>query len=312
MPMDAGSMVMISSLVLSLVVLVLGVVLQRRRTTVGRPLEVLPDEAVPGFEPPESEAVGGPPPLPSDLASKWWRVPSRLYNLYDLPLVFLLLALYLSPVVMELIAGKPEMQEMSMELAVGTVAIQFFMVALVTGFVAWRSHPVSWLGLKWRQWPLVIPISIFGVLFTWGVVALLDMSGFLDWLSGGDVDEARQDVVKAFTETQDMALLAMLAFLAVVVAPLSEEVLFRGYLYPVCKRFMGRWAGVIFSSLVFAAVHNNAQALIPLFVLAILLTLAYEWTGSIWAPIGMHTLFNGMTVLAQMAIRFEWIEAPTP
>ena len=93
-------------------------------------------------------------------------------------------------------------------------------------------------------------------------------------------------------------------------APLTQEIMFRAYFYPVPKRFIGRTEAIIFSSLVFAVIHNNAMALLPLCVLGILLALAYEFTGSIWAPIGIHTLFNGATVGAQLAIKYGLLEDP--
>jgi membrane protease YdiL (CAAX protease family) len=44
-------------------------------------------------------------------------------------------------------------------------------------------------------------------------------------------------------------------------------------------------------------VHYNINALIPLFFLAIVLTIAYELTGSIWAPIIIHALVNANTLI---------------
>lgn len=80
--------------------------------------------------------------------------------------------------------------------------------------------------------------------------------------------------------------------LAVVVAPLTEELVFRGYLYGVIKKYGGQVAGMLTSALLFAAVHHNLPAMPALAILAVGLTLAYEITGSLWAPIVMHMLFN--------------------
>ena len=70
-----------------------------------------------------------------------------------------------------------------------------------------------------------------------GVESTLDPSS--TWRYGND---GKQEVVKAFTENDDPVMLGLLVLLAVVVAPLTEEILFRGYLYPVAKRFVGRWS----------------------------------------------------------------------
>jgi membrane protease YdiL (CAAX protease family) len=42
-------------------------------------------------------------------------------------------------------------------------------------------------------------------------------------------------------------------------------------------------------------------------LLGVILALAYEKTGSIWAPIGIHFFFNSVTVLIQLAMRAGWI-----
>ena len=55
--------------------------------------------------------------------------------------------------------------------------------------------------------------------------------------------------------------------------------------------------GVFFNAALFAAIHVNLPAFAPLFVLAVCLTLAYEWTGSIWVSMCMHSLFNLATVV---------------
>lgn len=79
---------------------------------------------------------------------------------------------------------------------------------------------------------------------------------------------------------------------AVIVAPFVEEFVFRGYAYGVLRRFLGPWAGMVLTSLVFGAIHFNALGFPSLVVLALCLTLAYEATGSLLVPMVMHALFN--------------------
>ena len=299
MPKDVGFWIQISALALAIVVFGVGWMRQRAFVARGVAPDVLADVVV-------------PPPLSGPMTPGWWRVSTAIYNRYDLLLMGLIAGIYLSPLFIELIQGKQETPKMSVGMALATIVMQFFMVGMVMGVVAWRQNPVCWLGLRWPMWPLVFPIAIVGVLLTWGVLGVLQITNFFEWLQGLLGNDGKQEVVKAFTENDDPVMLGLLVLLAVVVAPLTEEILFRGYLYPVAKRFVGRWSAIIFGALVFAVLHHNAQALIPLFVLGVLLTLAYEFTGSIWAPIGIHTLFNGATVCAQLAIKNGLIEAPAP
>jgi membrane protease YdiL (CAAX protease family) len=83
-----------------------------------------------------------------------------------------------------------------------------------------------------------------------------------------------------------------LGFFAVVLAPIAEEFLFRGVLFPFVRQ-LGfprlAWFGV---SGLFALIHGDVAIFVPLFVLALALTWLYERTGSLLAPIAVHSLFN--------------------
>ena len=80
--------------------------------------------------------------------------------------------------------------------------------------------------------------------------------------------------------------------------------IFRGYVFPVAKKFGGSVAAALFSALIFAGAHGNVAALLPLFAFGLLLVAVYEFTGSMWAPIAVHALFNGTTVAIQFLARF--------
>jgi membrane protease YdiL (CAAX protease family) len=121
-----------------------------------------------------------------------------------------------------------------------------------------------------------------------------------------------QEAVKVFQEVKDPVVIVLMAVTAAVVAPLAEETVFRGYLYPAAKRFCGPAGGMIFSSLVFAAAHGHVVALLPLFVLAMILCLLYEFTGSILACMSVHFLFNAATVTIQLLVRYGIIDIQTP
>lgn len=85
-----------------------------------------------------------------------------------------------------------------------------------------------------------------------------------------------------------------LAVTAALIAPLIEEFLFRGYFYPVLKRLAGPVPAAIAISLFFGAIHYNAAGFPVLTILALALTLAYEWSGSIFVPVLMHACFNSI------------------
>jgi hypothetical protein len=80
--------------------------------------------------------------------------------------------------------------------------------------------------------------------------------------------------------------------LAVLVAPVAEEAMFRGILYPTIKQSGHPRAAVWVTSLLFAGMHFNAESFAPLAVFSMLLIWLYEKTGSLLAPITVHSLFN--------------------
>ncbi len=82
----------------------------------------------------------------------------------------------------------------------------------------------------------------------------------------------------------------------VILAPVCEEFLFRGFFYGVAKRYAGAPLSGFLTAALFAAFHASLTSLPGLFVLAVALTLAYERTGSLAVPITMHALFNAMSL----------------
>jgi hypothetical protein len=115
-------------------------------------------------------------------------------------------------------------------------------------------------------------------------------------LIGGE--SSTQGIVELFNESASMQQRVVIIILAVAIAPLVEEFVFRFFLYRVVKQYVGRFAGLLANSLLFAAVHGHAPSAAPLFVLGVCFTLAYEWSGSILVAMTMHALFNSLTLTA--------------
>lgn len=87
----------------------------------------------------------------------------------------------------------------------------------------------------------------------------------------------------------------LLAFLTlVVIAPIAEEVLFRGYLYGKLRKSAPIWLAMIITSLLFGAVHGQWNVAVDVFSLSLVLCVLREVTGSIWAGILVHMLKNGI------------------
>jgi membrane protease YdiL (CAAX protease family) len=90
------------------------------------------------------------------------------------------------------------------------------------------------------------------------------------------------------------------AFLAVVLAPVFEELLFRGLLLGGLMRSLPLWAALCTSAGVFALVHPSS-AIIPVFILGLFAGLAYRWSGWLLAAIIAHAVYNGGIVASTIA-----------
>lgn len=109
-----------------------------------------------------------------------------------------------------------------------------------------------------------------------------------------------QEIVFALQEPETMKTQAYIAFLAVAVAPLFEEILFRGIGLPLIAKRFGMGPAVLVTSLGFALIHFNLASFVPLFTIAVALSLAYIHTGSLLAPIVLHGIFNGVNLCLLM------------
>jgi membrane protease YdiL (CAAX protease family) len=112
-----------------------------------------------------------------------------------------------------------------------------------------------------------------------------------------DEGSSKQTIVELFNGSQNMSQRVMIIVLAVAIAPIAEEFVFRFFIYGVMRRYIGRFGGLIFTSLLFAAVHAHLPSFMPLFVLAASFTIAYEWSGSILVSMTMHSLFNSLSLI---------------
>lgn len=102
-----------------------------------------------------------------------------------------------------------------------------------------------------------------------------------------------------------------LVVLAVVIlAPIAEEVFFRGVVFNAWLREGGRRWAYVGSAALFAIIHLSLLSLVPIFLLGLALAWVYERTGNLLAPIAMHAVVNGISVILALLVRFELVRLP--
>lgn len=172
---------------------------------------------------------------------------------------------------------------------------QFYLclVVAIFGFLIFRGmNPLHLFGLA----PIELRRRIFLGL-KWLLIAypVLMVTQIISYHLFSDQPDP-QPVVMFLIENDGWKDRLAVILLALVAAPLAEEVIFRGYLYGMICSFGGRWSAICTSSLLFAAIHLHWPSMAGLFLLGVVLALLYEKTKSLWVPLIMHSVFNGISV----------------
>jgi membrane protease YdiL (CAAX protease family) len=168
-----------------------------------------------------------------------------------------------------------------------------------TWVLAWfflRLHGTGWFAAFGFRGPRLVPALILAIVTTAVVLpVMLKMEQFSDFalnkLGWVPEDQAAVDLVM---HAKLLWMQIYLGVFTVVIAPLAEEFIFRGVLFPFVKNLGWprlAWIGV---SALFALIHLNAATFLPLFVFALVLTWLYQKTDNLLAPITAHALFNAV------------------
>lgn len=175
----------------------------------------------------------------------------------------------------------------------------------VLGFLAWQGVEVRrlWgLGGGWRAWvrdglaagPVYLAVLPWVAL---GVGISMAVGSWLGW------EVKPQLAVRLFMEMRSGWQLAGLLVLACVVAPVAEEMVFRGLLYPALKSHLGRGPALGVSAVLFGAMHGEWAYFLSLSLLGGVLAWVYDQSGRLGRAVVLHVLFNSVTCAVLLASR---------
>lgn len=179
-----------------------------------------------------------------------------------------------------------------------SILFQLFICAVLLFYLRTMRNlnPLELFGFNRISPQRVIGTAIVFIIPTF-LLVLLSSVGITHWMEGFWPNMGSQDSVEAFRRSNDPVAKGMLVIAAVIVAPIVEETMFRGFIYGVIKRYTDSWFAALCSALLFAVVHFHVGSLVPLTVLALVFCAAYEFTGSLAVSMVMHGLFNGSSIL---------------
>jgi len=181
---------------------------------------------------------------------------------------------------------------------VASAVVQIGTLALAAKLAHW---PVGeYLGLvRPATRPAVIAIAVL-------IVFLLGYDG-LTYLLGRDIVTPFQ--VDTYRTARDSGALPLLWLTLVIVAPVAEEIMFRGFLFRGWVRSeQSAIPAILIISLLFAAIHVQYDwfGIVQVFFIGLLLAIARWRTGSTLVTIAMHVLANFWATIESM-IKVEWL-----
>jgi len=141
----------------------------------------------------------------------------------------------------------------------------------------------------------ILPAGIGVFFITWTASALTSLvwNWMLDRLG---VPQGEQEMVRLFRAEHAPSHLLAMIFVTIVVAPVWEEIIFRGALFGYLRTRLPRVFAFVLPALIFAAAHSDTRTFAALLVFALIHNKAYERTGRIGVTIISHALFNLTTV----------------
>lgn len=182
---------------------------------------------------------------------------------------------------------------------VGNLTFQGAALFLIHWFL--RQHEMGWReAFGWRNdrrfqalgWAVMTVAVALPTAMLLGKVS----GDLMEWFH---MDPSPQAAVKTLQSAESWGERLYFGAMAILVAPVVEEFLFRGVLFPTIRQLGFPRFAFWGTSLLFGAFHGSLVTLLPLTFLALLLTSLYERTGVLAAPMLTHGLFN--------AANFVWL-----
>ncbi len=200
-------------------------------------------------------------------------------------------ALIIGAVVVVVTLFSLEGEAENIALAVATAAFELWLGVWVL-VAAWRRGiGAAGLGLERPiRWGPAVTAWLGSYVVLFGYFAFLL---FLESL-GLNTERFMGGNALPYDVTQVSAVTLILGFSVVVLAPLCEELFFRGLLFKGLHAGWGMFPALLVSGFLFGAFHQNLSVLIPFTFIGMLFAWAYHESGSLWTPIAAHAAVNGL------------------
>jgi membrane protease YdiL (CAAX protease family) len=148
-------------------------------------------------------------------------------------------------------------------------------------------HDLGWRGFKW-WWLPIAPVATYVALVGAGYLQTINQNLF-PGVSNGQCQQVQHDYSHYY---------ALAIIVVCVIAPISEETIFRGFIYGWLHRWGPAVLAIPLSAVIFSAVHQQLVLFLPLFFVGVVLASLYQGSRSIIPGILTHALFNLPNIIA--------------
>ncbi len=186
----------------------------------------------------------------------------------------------------------------------GLLAIPYSIsrVAAIAGMIVIARYVFSLgivrgLGLSLRHWIFDSARSVIAYFAVLPVCLLL-----LQLMMPFFTEAEKHPVLLAMKNASGPELMLLITA-SLVLAPIAEEILFRGFLQSALRKLTGSaWLGIAITSVIFTLSHAPMfYSMPPLLVLSVVLGYNYERSGRLVSPILIHMIFNGVFIAMELA-----------
>lgn len=176
----------------------------------------------------------------------------------------------------------------------------YLLAALATYVVIVRRRLGSWREIGFRAPPL-LPLLLTPLIFV-AQMTLVAVANLLLMQAIGQFDNPQ---IGALTDPNGFSWVnfAFVFFVGAILAPIVEELLFRGLLYQWLRARTNVVVAVVASGAIFSAAHVIPVLLPALFLVGVVLAVVFEWTRSLWVVIALHFMQNALAISALFLIQ---------
>lgn len=238
------------------------------------------------------ESFAYQPPPPRD-GVRWTLIDMILIAALTVALGALLVIVLRVAGLNSLIGLSNLLRDYPLVISLGAAGLIYGLAVVATYLVIVRRGRGSWAELGFRAPPL-LPMLLTPLIFAAQMTVLLVINLSVMLVIG----EFENPQVAELTDPRGFTWLnfAVAFFVVAIVAPIVEELLFRGLLYQWLRARTNVFIAVPVAAAIFSAVHVIPVLLPALFAVGLVLTLAYEWSRSLWVTITLHFFQNGLAI----------------